>query len=114
MTFADGILAGHDSVKGFKVVATDGNCGRVSWASYAPGESYLVVTVGRLSRKHHVVPAAAVTGVGEGEVRLALSRPEIKRLPDLEKPHMPLGAVTGEQLVAAMEAAWARTATGGM
>src|ERR1700746_2138918 len=36
---------GHDeSVKGYSVEATDGQVGTVSWASYAPGESYLVVS----------------------------------------------------------------------
>lgn len=50
MTFGDGVLGNHSSVKGFKLVATDGRAGRVSWASYAPGESYLVLTVGRLNR----------------------------------------------------------------
>jgi len=31
-------------VKGFRVEASDGSPGEVSWASYAAGESYLVVT----------------------------------------------------------------------
>ena len=53
MTFEAGVLGSHSSIKGFRVVATDGPSGRVSWASYAPGESYLVVTLGKFSRNHH-------------------------------------------------------------
>ena len=109
MTFAEGVLGGNDSVKGFRVIATDGKAGRVSWASYAPGESYLVVTVGLLSRKHHVVPAGAVKSVGDGEVNVALSRAAIKELPDLEQPHIPVDPQTADQLEAAIEAAYART-----
>jgi hypothetical protein len=106
LAFPDGILSGHDSVKGFAVLATDGRAGRVSWASYAPGASYL----GRFSRKHHVVPAGAVTGVVDGEVRVALTRADIKRQPDLPQPYVPLDAPTADQVVAAVEAAYARTA----
>ena len=58
MTFADGVLGDNSSVKGFKVVANDGGAGRVSWASYAPGESYLVLSLGLFSRKHHVLRPA--------------------------------------------------------
>jgi hypothetical protein len=89
-TFREGVLAGHDSAKGFRVRAADGGVGRVSWGSYAPGESYLVVTIGHRSRKHHVVPASAVTRVGEGEVRVALSRAQIRQLPDLPHPQAPV------------------------
>ncbi len=106
MTFQSGVLGAHDSVKGFSVIGNDGRVGRVSWASYAPGESYLVVTVGRLGRKHHVVPASAVTGVEDGVVNVTLSGADIKRLPDLARPHSELN----EQLVAAIELAYARTA----
>jgi hypothetical protein len=109
LTFADGVLGGKDSVKGFTVLATDGKAGRVSWASYAPGESYLVVTVGLLSRKHHVVAARAVTSVGDRTVSVALSRADIKGLPDLAKPYLPLDAPTADQVVAMVEAAYART-----
>jgi hypothetical protein len=59
MTFRPGVLGAHDSVKGFRVVASDGRAGRVSWASYAPGESYLVVT-GKLHAVPH--PQAPVEG----------------------------------------------------
>jgi hypothetical protein len=86
MTFAAGVLGNHSSVKGFKVVASDGGAGRVSWATYAPGDSYLVLTVGRFSRKHHVLPAAAVTDVGNYEVHVALTKSELAHLPLLPDP----------------------------
>lgn len=110
MTFRPGVLGGHDSVKGFRVLASDGRAGRVSWASYAPGESYLIVTVGLLGRKHHVVPGHAVTGVGDGVVNVRLSRADIQRLPDLPHPRL----VVDEQLVAAIEYAYARTGGTGL
>jgi hypothetical protein len=90
MTFPDGVLGDHSSVKGFKVMTTDGRAGRVSWASYAPGEGYLVVTVGLLGRKHHVLPAGAVTSVGDGEVHIGLTRGEIGLLPLLPHPEAPV------------------------
>jgi hypothetical protein len=100
MTFPDGVLGEHSSVKGFKVVATDGRAGRVSWASYAPGESYLVLTLGRLGRKHHVLPAGAVKSVHDGEVHVALSRSELAQLPLLSHPE---AAVGEEQRLSAVE-----------
>jgi hypothetical protein len=108
-TFADGVLGEHDSVKGFRLIASDGNAGHVSWASYAPGESYLVVTLGRFGRKHHVVPAGAVTRVSPGEVRVGLAREDIKRLPDLPHPDAPLDGQTWEQTMAAFDRAYAHS-----
>ena len=108
MTFGDGVLAGHSSVKGFKVVATDGRAGRVSWASYAPGESYLVLTQGVLRRRHRVLPAGAVASVGAGEVRVALSRSEVAQLPLLAKPEAAVGGEQVQDAVATFENAAAR------
>jgi hypothetical protein len=47
-TFREGVLGGRESVKGFRVVVTDGSAGRVSGASYAPADSYLVLTTSLL------------------------------------------------------------------
>jgi hypothetical protein len=105
-TFREGVLAGHDSVKGFRVRTTDGDAGRVSWGSYAPGESYVVVTIGLLSRKHHVVPAGAVTSVGVDEVRVALSRAQIKQLPDLPHPQALVADRSFDQLMNAFSRAY--------
>lgn len=102
MTFRAGVVGAHDSVKGFHVMASDGHAGHVAWASYAPGESYLVVTLG-LRRKHHVVPAGAVARVGEGEVQVGLSREQIGQLHDLPHPQAPVEGQTREQ---AMNAFW--------
>ncbi len=85
-TFSEGVLGGRESVKGFRMVATDGDAGRVSWATYAPGESYLVLTIGKLRRTHRVVPAGVVTAVSDGEVRVGLSREQINRLPEVPHP----------------------------
>jgi hypothetical protein len=108
-TFREGVLGGHDSVKGFSVVATDGRAGRVSWASYVPGESYLVVTTGLFVRRHRVLPAGAVTGVAGDEVAVAMSRAEIEHLPTLSHPHAPVGGETVEQMLNAFERAAAST-----
>ena len=56
---------GHPRVRqGLQGRGEDGHAGEVSWAVYAPGESYLVVMRHpHLGGKHHVVPAGAVTAV---------------------------------------------------
>jgi hypothetical protein len=103
------VLEGHDSLKGFRLVGSDSPVGKIAWASYAPGESYLVVTVGRLSRKHHVVPAGAVTKVGDGVVNVSLSRDDIKQLPDLPHPE----AEVDQALLNRIELAYDRTSIAG-
>ena len=105
MTFPDGVLGDHSSVKGFKVVARDGRAGRVSWATYGPGESYLVLTLGLLSRKHHVLPAGAVKSVDDGTVHVALSRSELAGLPLLSRPEAAVGDEQVEDAVATFEIA---------
>jgi len=56
-SFPEGMLGSDDSIKRFRVEATDGEAGKVSWASYAPGESYLVTSLRHdLHEAHHVVP----------------------------------------------------------
>ena len=104
-TFPDGVLAGRDSVKGFRVDARDGRAGRVSWADYAPGRSYLVLTTGRLRRRHRVLPAGAVVAVDDGIVLVSLSRREIERLPLLPHPQAPVEAEAAQQLLNAFERA---------
>lgn len=89
-TFREGVLDGRGSLRGFRVVATDGPAGRVSWAGYEPGESYLVLTTGWLRKVHRLLPAGAVTRVGEGEVQVELSRAEIEHLPRLRDPQAQL------------------------
>jgi hypothetical protein len=108
-TFREGVLAGHDSVKGFRVLATDGSAGRVSWASYKAGESYLVVSTGLLRRTHRVLPAGAVIAVRDGEVELSLSRSEIEHLPLLAHPQAPVADETVDQMLNAFERAVAYT-----
>ena len=107
MTFPDGVLAPDASVKGFALVGTDGRAGRVSWASYKPGESYLVVTTGRLRRAHHVVPAGVVASVSSREVHVGLTREQIRELPDLPHPQAPvIEGEDAERMLNAFERAW--------
>lgn len=104
-TFRDGVLGVRDSVKGFEVVGSDGRAGRVSWGSYAPEESYLVVTTGRLRRRHRVLPAGAVVRVGDSEVYVGMSRSDIERLPLLPHPQAPVGEEAFQQMLNALERA---------
>ena len=63
-SFPKGTVGPDASVKGFRVESSDGHAGKVAWASYTPGESYLVITLlHHLHKRHHVVPAAAVERV---------------------------------------------------
>lgn len=85
-TFRADVLSGRTSIAGFRVRATDGNAGRVSWAGYEPGDSYLVLTTARLRKAHRLLPAGVVTSAEDGEVRVALSRSEIEQLPCVDHP----------------------------
>jgi hypothetical protein len=84
-SFPPGAVSADESVKGFHVEAADGAAGKVAWACYEPGESYLVVTRRHhLREQHHVVPAGAVEQIDTGErtVRLGLTRAEVEALPE--------------------------------
>ena len=85
---------GHDeSVKGYDLEATDGRIGHVSWASYAPGESYMVVSYHDGHHDvHHVVPAGAVKSVDHERrvVTLGVTVAEVKATPTHEAPETPV------------------------
>jgi hypothetical protein len=104
-TFRPGVLAGNDSVKGFRFVASDGAAGRISWASYAPSEAYLVVTTGLLRRTHRVVPAGAVIRVEDREVHVNLTRSEIAAMPVLTRPENPVADAAFAQMMRAFDTA---------
>jgi hypothetical protein len=92
-SFREGMLGSDDSVKGFRVEAADGHAGKVSWASYAAGESYLVVShLHHLHETHHVVPAGAVERISLAErtLWLSLSRDEVEELPEHHDPPAPV------------------------
>lgn len=96
-SFPSGLIGPHDSVKGYAVEATDGAAGKVSWASYAAGESYLVVTSWRhLRETHHVVPAGAVqtVDVSQRKVCLRMTRADVERSPEHHDPAAPLDGAT--------------------
>ena len=92
-SFPEGMLGADDSIKGFQVEASDGRAGEVSWACYAPGESYLVVgRLRHLREVHHVVPAGAVDRIDAERrtVWLRLSRKEVDELPTHHDPPAPV------------------------
>jgi hypothetical protein len=107
-SFRPGALGCYDSVKGFAVIGSDGRAGRVSWGSYASGKSYLVVTEGRLRRKHRVLPAAAVASVSDGKVYVDLSRSQLRELPLLSHPEAVVSDQTHEQTMNAVARAYAQ------
>lgn len=111
-SFPDGALGPDDSVKGFRVEATDGRAGKVSWASYARGESYIVVShMHHLHETHHVVPAGADERISTDQrtVWLRLSRAALEELPEHHDPP----ARVDWRLVDAVERAIATKALGG-
>jgi hypothetical protein len=86
------MLGPDESIRDFQVEASDGHAGKVSWASYGPGESYLVVShVHHLHEVHHVVPAGAVGQIDSSGriVSLRLSR-EVEALPEHHEPAAPV------------------------
>jgi hypothetical protein len=92
-SFPEGHAGPADSIKGFQVEAADGHAGNVSWASYAPGESYLVVNhVHHLHEVHHVVPAGAVESVDKNDhsVALRLTSDDVEELPEHHEPAAPV------------------------
>lgn len=92
-SFTEGMLGPDDSIKDFQVEASDGHAGKVSWASYAPGESYLVVShMHHMHEVHHVVPAGAVAGIDQDErtVSLGISRDQVEQLPEHREPAAPV------------------------
>lgn len=92
-SFPEGMLGPNDSIKDFQVEASDGHAGKVSWASYAPGYSYLVVShTHHLHEVHHVVPAGVVADIDESSrtVSLRLSRDEVEELPEHHEPAAPV------------------------
>jgi hypothetical protein len=96
-SFPEGMLGSDDSIKGFQVEATDGDAGKVSWASYAPGESYLVISLRHhLHEAHHVVPAGSVEGISttHRKVWLRVSRAEVEQAPEHHDPAAPLESST--------------------
>jgi hypothetical protein len=91
--FPEGSVGHDESVKDYAVEAQDGPVGSVSWASYAPGESYLVVSYRDGGRNvHHVVPAGAVKVVDHERraLTLGVTASEVKATPTHEEPEAPV------------------------
>jgi hypothetical protein len=89
-TFPEGMLRSNESVKGYTVVATDGELGTCEWADYKPGESYLVVTHRHLLGRdeHYLVPAGAVVDVDrDGEsVTINVTGDQVRGTPPFDNP----------------------------
>jgi hypothetical protein len=95
-SFPEGAVGHDESVKGYDVEASDGHVGTVSWADYAPGESYLVVSYRHhLKEAHHVVPAGAITNVDHAARRVTLnvSADEVRSTPQHDDPETAVGAL---------------------
>ena len=72
----------------FDVEATDGRLGKVLDATYAAGESYLVVnTGGTILSKRVVLPAGVIDRIDEDAKRIYLdrSKEEIKNAPEFDE-----------------------------
>jgi hypothetical protein len=95
-SFPEGSVGHDQSVKDYAVEATDGSVGAVSWATYKPGESYLVVSY---DDTHHVVPAGAVKVVDHERraVTLNVTVAEVKATPTHESPDAPVDWVYVDQ-----------------
>jgi hypothetical protein len=92
-SFPEGSVGHDDSVKDYAVEGRDGHAGTVSWASYKPDESYLVVSYrDGLHERHHVVPAGAVADVDHERrtVTLKVTVAEVKATPTHDEPDAPV------------------------
>ena len=111
-SFPAGMLGPDESIRDFQVEASDGHAGKVSWASYGPGESYLVVShLHHLHEVHHVVPAGAVGQIDSSGriVSLRLSSEEVEALPEHHEPAAPVES----WMVAAIDGATGTRGLGG-
>lgn len=77
-------LAG-EKLSGDKVEAVDGSLGKVADASSRPGDSYLIVTTGRLFGRRVMVPAGSVNHIDHTDHKIYLdrSRDEVKAAPEI-------------------------------
>ena len=92
-SFPEGSVGHDESVKGYTLEATDGRVGTVSWASYASGESYMVVSYEDGGDEvHHVVPAGAVKRVDHERraVILGVTVADVKATLTHETPETPV------------------------
>ncbi len=92
-SFPEGSVGHDESVKGYAVEATDGRVGTVSWASYKPGESYMVVSYRDGHHEtHHVVPAGAAKRIDHDHrtVTLGVTVAEVKATPTHHEPEAPV------------------------
>jgi hypothetical protein len=101
-TFPEGSVGHSDSVKGYRVEASDGHLGDCAWADYKPGESYVVVSVAH--GEHHLVPAGAIAAVDHDArtVTLKVTVAEVKASPTHEDPQTAYDPTTVDQFARGM------------
>jgi len=91
-TYGEKVMSGPLDLTGFTVEATDGEIGKIDEATYAPGNSYVVVDTGFwIFGKKRMIPAQVVTRVevDRRTVRVNLSKDEIKSAPDYDHERSP-------------------------
>lgn len=73
------------TLTGYRVEAVDGPIGKVTGSRLDPGDSYLVLTTGRLFGREAVLPAGTVNHIDHDERRIYVdrSRDQIKHAPRL-------------------------------
>lgn len=92
-TFPPGTLGRGSSIKHYTAEAADGNAGKVAWASYAPGESYLVITRRKNFRKRrYIVPAGVVSQINHARraVVMRVKISDIETAPEHKDTTAPL------------------------
>lgn len=76
---------GGETLAGDKVEAVDGSLGKVTDASYQPGDSYLIVTTGRLFGRRVMIPAGSVNHIDHADKKIYIDRgrDEVKAAPEI-------------------------------
>ena len=92
-SFPEGAVGHDESIKDYDVHCSDEQVGTVSWADYADGQAYLVVSCKHLLKHtHHLVPAGAVVDVDHDAktVTLNVTADEVRSSPEHEGPDAPV------------------------
>jgi 8-oxo-dGTP pyrophosphatase MutT (NUDIX family) len=108
-SFPAGWLMHERDVKGYAVEAADGHVGTVAWASYEPGESYLVVRHRQVrDEAYYVLPAGAVELVDDQRrlVELQVGVEAVRGAPRHETPDAPLDWSNVAELERRMLGVW--------
>lgn len=87
-TYSEDVMAKPLDIQGSKVVATDGEIGKIDEATYDVGSAYIVVDTGPwiLGRKV-LLPAGVIERIDldTREVQVRLTKDQIKNAPELDE-----------------------------